>query len=145
MQISLTLRSQCVQSIETSYQQSTLPEQVDDASRAARLNVSWRRLQASIGCVNMIAIVAKLNVAAGKETEFEEVMLGLAKQVRANEAGNHLYTLVKDDDGYAVLELYDDDAALQAHGQSQHFRDAGVKFRGLMAGPPTLSRYEVVG
>ena len=93
----------------------------------------------------MIAIIAKLNVAAGKETEFEEVMLGLAEQVRANEDGNHLYTLVKDDDGYAVLELYDDDAALQAHGQSQHFRDAGDKFRGLMAGPPTLSRYEVVG
>ena len=93
----------------------------------------------------MIALIAKLNVASGKEAEFEEVMLGLAEQVRANEDGNHLYTLVKDDDGYSVLELYEDDAALQAHGQSQHFRDAGAKFAGLMAGPPTLSRYEVVG
>ena len=93
----------------------------------------------------MIALVAKLNVASGKEAEFEKVMLGLAEQVRANETGNHLYTLVKDDDGYAVLELYEDDAALQAHGQSQHFRDAGAKFAGLMAGPPTLQRYEVVG
>ena len=93
----------------------------------------------------MIALVAKLNVAAGKEAEFEKVMLGLAEQVRANEARNHLYTLVKDDDGYSVLELYEDDAALQAHGQSQHFRDAGAKFAGLMAGPPTLQRYEVVG
>ena len=93
----------------------------------------------------MIALVAKLNVAAGKEAEFEKVMLGLAEQVRANEAGNHLYTLVKDDDGYSVLELYEDDDALQAHGQSQHFRDAGAKFAGLMAGPPTLQRYEVVG
>ena len=93
----------------------------------------------------MIALVAKLNVAAGKEAEFEKVMLGLAEQVRAYEVGNHLYTLVKDDDGYSVLELYEDDAALQAHGQSQHFRDAGAKFAGLMAGPPTLQRYEVVG
>ena len=93
----------------------------------------------------MIALIAKLNVASGKEAAFEEVMLGLAEQVRANEDGNHLYTLVKDDDGYAVLELYEDDAALQAHGQSEHFRDAGAKFAGLMAGPPTLSRYEVVG
>ena len=93
----------------------------------------------------MIALVAKLNVAAGKEAEFEKVMLGLAEQVRANEAGNHLYTLVKDDDGYSVLELYEDDTALRAHGQSQHFRDAGAKFAGLMAGPPTLQRYEVVG
>ena len=93
----------------------------------------------------MIALIAKLNVAEGKEAEFESVMLGLAKQVRANEDGNHLYTLVKDDEGYTVLELYDDDDALQAHGQSQHFRDAGAKFAGLMAGPPTLSRYEVIG
>ncbi|MYD42323.1 MAG: antibiotic biosynthesis monooxygenase [Gammaproteobacteria bacterium] len=94
----------------------------------------------------MIALVAKLNVAPGKEAEFEEVMLGLAEQVRANEAGNHLYTLVKNDDGYAVLELYDDEAALAAHGQSDHFREAGAKFAaGMMAGPPTLTRYEVVG
>ena len=67
----------------------------------------------------MIAILAQLNVAEGKEAEFEKVMLGLAEQVRANEEGNHLYTLVKNDDGYAVMELYDDDAALAAHGQSQ--------------------------
>ena len=93
----------------------------------------------------MIAILAQLNVAEGKEAEFEKVMLGLAEQVRANEEGNHLYTLVKNDDGYAVMELYDDDAALAAHGQSQHFRDAGAKFAGLMAGPPTLNRYEVIG
>ncbi len=93
----------------------------------------------------MIALIAKLNVAEGKEAEFEEVMLGLAEQVRANEDANHLYTLVKNDDGYSVLELYDDDAALQTHMQSQHFRDAGAKFAGLMAGPPTMSRYEVVG
>ena len=93
----------------------------------------------------MIALIAKLNVASGKEAAFEKVMLGLAEQVRANEDGNHLYTLVKDDDGYAVLELYEDDAALQAHGQSQHFRDAGAKFAGLMAGPPSLIRYEVIG
>ena len=93
----------------------------------------------------MIGLIAKLNVAAGKEAEFEKVMLELAAQVRANEAGNHLYTLVKNDEGYAVLELYDDDAALQAHSQSDHFRASGLKMRDLMAGPPTLDRYEVVG
>ena len=93
----------------------------------------------------MIALIARLNVAEGKESDFEKVMLGLAESVRANEPGNHLYTLVKNDDGYAVLELYDDEAALAAHGQSEHFRAAGSKFAGLMAGPPTLDRYEVIG
>lgn len=94
---------------------------------------------------NMIALLARLNVAEGKEAEFETVMLELAAQVRSNEPGNQLYTLVKDDEGYAVMELYDDDEALRAHGASDHFRAAGAKFRGLMAGPPDLQRFEVVG
>ena len=93
----------------------------------------------------MIAIIARLNVAEGKEAEFEEVMLELAENVRANEPRNSLYTLVKNDDGYSVIELYEDDDALREHGQSEHFRASGAKFRGLMAGAPTLERYEVVG
>lgn len=92
----------------------------------------------------MIALIAKLNVAVGKETEFEEVMLGLAEQFRANEDANHLYTLVTDNDGYSVFDLHDDDA-LQVHMQTQHFRDAGAKLVGLMAGTPTMNCYEVVG
>ena len=93
----------------------------------------------------MIAILARLNVAEGKEAEFETVMLELAAQVRANEPGNQLYTLVKDDAGYAVMELYDDDEALRAHGSSDHFKAAGGKFRGLMAGAPEINRFDVVG
>ncbi len=93
----------------------------------------------------MIALLARLNVASGKEEEFETVMLGLAAQVRANEPGNQLYTLVKDDEGYAVMELYTDEAALAAHGASDHFKAAGPKFAGLMAGRPDIKRFEVVG
>ena len=93
----------------------------------------------------MIALLAKLNVAPGKEKEFESVMRELAAAVRANEPGNQLYTLVKDDEGYAVMELYDDDEALAAHGASDHFRAAGAKFAGLMAGRPELKRFEVIG
>ena len=93
----------------------------------------------------MIAVIARLNVAEGKEAEFEKIMLELAAQVREKESGNHLYTLVKDDEGYAVMELYDDQDALRAHGASEHFRATTPKFAGLMAGPPTLSQFEVVG
>ncbi|MEM1229255.1 MAG: putative quinol monooxygenase [Pseudomonadota bacterium] len=94
----------------------------------------------------MIAIIAKLNVAAGKEADFEKHMLGLAEQVRANEPGNKLYTLCKDEDGkYLVMELYDSEEALAAHGKSEHFKAAGAGFAGLMAGPPELQKLEVVG
>ena len=93
----------------------------------------------------MIALLARLKVAEGKESDFERVMLELAAQVRANEPGNQLYTLVKDDEGYAVMELYDDDEALRAHGASNHFKAAGAKFAGLMAGRPDIKRFDVVG
>ena len=93
----------------------------------------------------MIALLARLNVATGKEEEFEAAMLELAAEVRANEPGNHLYTLVKDDEGYAVMELYDDEEALKAHGASAHFRAAGAKFAGMMAGRPEIKQFEVIG
>ena len=93
----------------------------------------------------MIALLARLNVAAGKEQEFEKAMLALAEQVRANEPGNQLYTLVKGEDGYAVMELYDDEAALAAHSASEHFKAAGPALGAVMAGRPDIKRYEVVG
>jgi quinol monooxygenase YgiN len=94
----------------------------------------------------MIAVIAKLNVAEGKGAELEKAMLALAGQVRANEPGNQLYTLCKDADGnYLVLELYRDDAALAAHGQSEHFKASGPSFKGLMAGAPQIQRLLVVG
>ena len=93
----------------------------------------------------MIAILAKLNVASGKEKEFEEIMLNLAQQVRENEQGNHLYTLVKDADGYMVMEIYEDQAALVAHGSSDHFRSSAGQMVGVMAGAPVIKQYEVIG
>jgi quinol monooxygenase YgiN len=93
-----------------------------------------------------IAVIATLNVAPGKETEFEAAMLELAADVRSNEPGNKLYTLVKDDAGtYIVMELYDSEEALAAHGKSDHFRAAGAKLGAVMAGAPDIKRMEVIG
>ena len=94
----------------------------------------------------MIAVIAKLNVTEGKGAEFEQAMLALASQVRANEEGNHLYTLCQNDDGdYIVLELYDSEEDIAAHGQSAHFKASGASFKGLMSGPPEIQRLKVVG
>jgi quinol monooxygenase YgiN len=94
----------------------------------------------------MLAVIAKLKVAPGKEAEFEKVMLGLAADVRSKEPGNKLYTLCKDDAGqYLVMELYDNAEALAAHGQSEHFKASGAKFAGLMAGRPEIQRLAVIG
>ena len=94
----------------------------------------------------MLAVIAKLNVKEDKGPEFEKVMLGLAEQVTANEPGNHLYQLCKDAEGnYVVMELYEDAAALEAHGKSEHFKAAGAGFAGLMGGAPDIQRLEVIG
>ncbi len=93
----------------------------------------------------MLALIARLNVAEGKEPEFEKHMLELAGQVRANEPGNRLYTLCRDEDGnYLMLELYEDEESLAAHGQSDHFKAAAAGFRGLMSGPPEITRLQVI-
>lgn len=102
--------------------------------------------QFSLKGITMLAIIAKLKVVPGKEAEFEKVMLGLAKEVRANEPGNKLYTLTKSEAGeYLMLELYDSEASLAAHGQTTHFKAAGPKFAGLMAGRPDIQRLDVIG
>lgn len=93
-----------------------------------------------------IAVIARLNVAEGKEAEFEKAMLELVEQVRANEPGNQLYTLCRDDQGrYMVMELYESSEALAEHGQSAHFKAASEQFAGLMSGRPDIQRLEVVG
>ena len=94
----------------------------------------------------MLAVIAKLNVLAGKEEEFEAVMLDLAAKVNANEPGCHLYKLCKDaNGGYTVMELYENADAMAAHGASEHFKASGAGFKGLMGGAPEIIRMDVVG
>ncbi len=93
----------------------------------------------------MIALIAKMKPAAGKEKEFEAVLADLAKEVRAKEPGCKLYTLTKDAEGnYLMLELYDDEAALAAHGKSDHFKAAGPRFAGVLGGRPELTQLQVI-
>ncbi len=94
-----------------------------------------------------IAVIAKLNVAAGKEAEFEAIFSELVAQVNANEPGCKLYTLTKDADGkYTVMELYDDEAAVAAHGASEHFKAMGAKLGAakVMGGRPEVTQLTVV-
>ena len=94
----------------------------------------------------MIAVIAKLHVVAGKEAEFEQAMLALAGEVRQKEPANHLYTLCQDSQGnYLMLELYDSEEDIAAHGQSAHFKAAAASFKGLMNGPPEIERLKVIG
>lgn len=88
-----------------------------------------------------IGVIATLKIQPDKTGEFEAFFTELAKQVRANEPGNIAYQLTKsraDPATYKVLELYKDQDALTHHGGTDHFKAAGPKFMGVLAGRPEI-------
>jgi quinol monooxygenase YgiN len=94
-----------------------------------------------------IGVIATLKAQPGKNADLEAAFAELAAKVRANEPGNRFYTLCKSraaEDTYVVMELYDDQAALEAHGKSDHFRAAGPGIGACLAGRPDIQYLDSV-
>jgi quinol monooxygenase YgiN len=94
-----------------------------------------------------IGVVATLKVQDGKGSEFESVFRDLAAQVKANEPGNTLYRVFKsraDTATYIVMEVYADQAALEAHGKSDHFKAAGPKIAPTLGGRPDVQYFDAI-
>jgi len=94
-----------------------------------------------------IGVIATLKVQPGKGAELEAVFRDLAAQVRANEPGNKAYQICKsrkEADTYVVMEIYNDQAAIEAHGKSDHFRAAGPKIGACLAGRPDIHYLDTV-
>lgn len=95
----------------------------------------------------MIAVIATLVAREGREAEFERVFLQMTDAVRANEPGCKLYQLAKSRDvprRYEVLEIYLDDAALDAHRTSDHYKAGGRSLRELVEAPPEVKLHDTV-
>lgn len=93
----------------------------------------------------MIGVVARLPVKPGEEENFKGAMRELMAGVRANEPGNKVYQCFRsrtDPAEFVVLEIYDDQAALDAHGQSVHFRAAGPVLGAALAGRPDIQYFD---
>ena len=88
----------------------------------------------------MIAIVATIKTKPGAGADFEAVAKELAAKVNANEPGCRLYQLCKADeaDTYVFIERYADQAAVEAHRGTPHFKELGRKMGGFMAGRPDV-------
>lgn len=96
----------------------------------------------------MIGIVAKLTIKEGSQADFEALMSGLMKEVRANEPGNLVYQLMLKAGStteYYVMEQYKDAEAVAAHGASAHFREASPKMGPMLDGRPEIIRMESRG
>jgi quinol monooxygenase YgiN len=96
----------------------------------------------------MIGAIARLKVQKGKGPEFEAMFRSLAARVRADEPGAKLYQLCKsrsDPNEYVVMEIYADQAAVDAHRNSAHFQAAVPEFgRLLQPGPMNLELIDTV-
>jgi quinol monooxygenase YgiN len=94
----------------------------------------------------MIAIIATFTVAEANAEAFEAVANALVAATRANEPGVKLYTLVrngKEPTQYRMMELYDDQAAVDSHMASEWFKAAGPKLGPLLDGRLKIEQYAV--
>jgi quinol monooxygenase YgiN len=94
-----------------------------------------------------VGVIATLKIQSGKGADLEAAFKELTAKVRANEPGNKFYTLCKSrsaEDTYVVMEMYDDQAALEAHGKSDHFRAAGAGIGACLAGRPDIQYLDAV-
>ena len=85
----------------------------------------------------MIGVIATLRTKPGTGTEFEAAFAELAAAVRANEPGNSVYQLTRsrtEEGVYKVLEVYADQAAVDAHRASDHFKTLGAALGPFMTG-----------
>ena len=91
----------------------------------------------------MLGIVATIKVKPGAEKEFEAVAKELVAKVNANEPGCKLYALHKADGApstYVFMERYTDQAAVEAHRQTEYFKALGRKMGDYMDGRPEILR-----
>ncbi len=90
----------------------------------------------------MLAVVATIKVKPGQEKDFEAVAKELVAKVNANEPGCKLYTLCRGEapSTYFFLERYVDQAAVEAHRATDHFKDLGRKMGAFMDGRPEILR-----
>ena len=94
-----------------------------------------------------VGVVATIKIQPGKNAEFEAVAKEMMAAVRANEPGNKYYNFCKsktEETTYVVMEMYTDQAALETHGKSDHFRTIGPKMGPCLAGRPEVQYYDAV-
>ena len=94
-----------------------------------------------------IGVVATITIREGKGAEFEKAFLALAEQVRANESGNIFYILHRSKSDplvYKVLEQYDNEADLVAHGKTAYFHAANKVLATMVAAAPQVEVLDTI-
>ena len=92
----------------------------------------------------MIAVIAKVRAKDAKA--FEEMVSGVGANVEAVEPGNVFYRAyrTKEPRTYIAIEVYEDQAAHEAHMNSDHRAKAAAKVVELLDGAIEADRLEQV-
>ena len=95
----------------------------------------------------MISIVATIPVRADKVAEFEDISRALAAAVKANEPGCVLYSMGRcrtDPLTYRNLEIFRDQAALDAHLAADHFKRIAPQMGKCLSAPAAVEFMDTV-
>jgi quinol monooxygenase YgiN len=94
----------------------------------------------------MLGVVATIKVKPGLEREFEAVAKELVAKVNASEPGCTLYALHRAEapGTYVFMERYVDQAAVDAHRATEHFKALGRKMGEYMEGRAEVLRLREV-
>jgi quinol monooxygenase YgiN len=95
----------------------------------------------------MLGTIATIKVKDGQGAEFEKVALELVKKVNENEKGCLLYQLFtgEEPNTYVFMERYKDQAAVEEHRGTEHFKTLGRAMGAFMDGKPIIQRFKQVG
>lgn len=94
----------------------------------------------------MIAVIATLQAAPGKEDQLRAALTGMVANVKANEGASvpayELHTSDTETGQFIFYERYADSAAFEAHGKTDHMRALGRQLRdeGLLSAPLAVQR-----
>jgi quinol monooxygenase YgiN len=91
--------------------------------------------------VSVIAIVGRIQVRPEKVARFEQVFRKLQADVAANEEGCVLYRLTRsrtEPRTYRNIEVFRDQAALEAHTRAAHFLAAFAELQDCVEGEPQV-------
>lgn len=92
----------------------------------------------------MIFALVKVRIKSDQEAQFLELVRELVAASR-QEPGLMIYELLKGSDGsYYFLEEYRDEAAIEAHRISEHYRSIGRKLASVLDGKPEGQRFTPV-
>ncbi|SPM36058.1 Quinol monooxygenase YgiN, partial [Mycobacterium rhizamassiliense] len=92
----------------------------------------------------VITFIANLRVPAENAPAFEDLMAHVTAMTLANEPGVAYYAFAKsveDPAAYVVVEVYRDQAACTAHGETAWVQESIPKYLSLIEGMPQLVQY----